>query len=26
VEIRRNLDAWQNKPLLRRLYAGFYNE
>jgi len=24
LEIRRNLDAWQNKPLLRRLYAGFY--
>ena len=23
-EIRRNLDAWQNKPLLRQLYAGFY--
>jgi len=24
IEIRRNLNAWQNKPLLRRLYAGFY--
>ena len=24
LEIRRNLDAWQNKPLLRRLYTGFY--
>ncbi len=24
LEIQRNLDAWQNKPLLRRLYAGFY--
>jgi SAM-dependent methyltransferase len=23
-EIQRNLQAWQNKPLLRRLYAGFY--
>jgi SAM-dependent methyltransferase len=24
TEIQRNLQAWQNKPLLRRLYAGFY--
>ena len=24
LEIKRNLLAWQNKPLLRRLYAGFY--
>jgi SAM-dependent methyltransferase len=24
TEIQRNLDAWHNKPLLRRLYAGFY--
>ena len=25
LEIRRNLGAWQNKALLRRLYAGFYS-
>src|SRR6266568_730104 len=24
LEIRRNLEAWQNKALLRRLYDGFY--
>jgi SAM-dependent methyltransferase len=24
VEIERNLRAWQNKPLLREIYAGFY--
>lgn len=24
VEIQRNLEAWQRKPLLRRLYDGFY--
>src|SRR5436190_11500003 len=24
TEIQRNLQAWQNKPLLRRIYAGFY--
>ncbi len=24
TEIGRNLDAWQNKPLLRQIYAGFY--
>jgi hypothetical protein len=24
VEIRRNLETWQNKPLLRQIYAGFY--
>ena len=24
TEIQRNLQAWRNKPLLRRLYAGFY--
>jgi len=24
TEIQRNLQVWQNKPLLRRLYAGFY--
>lgn len=23
-EIQRNLRAWQNKPLLQRIYAGFY--
>ncbi len=25
IEIRRNLDSLQSKPLLRRLYAGFYD-
>ena len=25
TEIQRNLEAWQKKPLLRQLYAGFYN-
>jgi len=24
LEIRRNLDAWQNKPLLRQIYSKFY--
>lgn len=24
TEIQRNLDSWQNKPLLRQIYAGFY--
>jgi SAM-dependent methyltransferase len=24
TEIRSNLGAWQNKPLLREIYAGFY--
>jgi SAM-dependent methyltransferase len=24
IEIQRNLVSWQNKPLLRELYAGFY--
>jgi SAM-dependent methyltransferase len=24
IEIQRNLEAWQNKPLLRAIYAGFY--
>lgn len=24
TEIRRNLETWQRKPLLRRIYAGFY--
>lgn len=23
-EVRRNLDAWRNKPLLHRIYDGFY--
>ena len=23
-EIQRNLDAWEGKPLLRRIYAAFY--
>lgn len=26
LEIRRNLDVWQRKPLLRRIYAEFYAE
>ena len=26
VEIRRNLDVWKDKPLLRRIYAGFYDQ
>ena len=25
TEIQRNLVAWQNKPLLRQIYAGFYD-
>jgi SAM-dependent methyltransferase len=25
VEIQRNLEAWERKPLLRQLYAGFYD-
>jgi SAM-dependent methyltransferase len=25
TEIQRNLSAWQNKPLLRQIYAGFYD-
>jgi SAM-dependent methyltransferase len=25
TEIQRNLEAWQKKPLLRQVYAGFYN-
>jgi SAM-dependent methyltransferase len=25
VEIERNADAWRRKPLLRRLYGGFYD-
>src|ERR1041385_2986890 len=24
IEIQRNADAWQSKPLLRGIYAGFY--
>ena len=24
TEIQRNLAAWQNKPLLQKIYAGFY--
>ena len=24
IEIQRNLTAWQNKPLLQKIYAGFY--
>ena len=24
TEIQRNLEAWQKKPLLRTIYAGFY--
>ena len=24
IEIQRNLAAWQNKPLLQKIYAGFY--
>jgi SAM-dependent methyltransferase len=24
LEVRRNLEAWQRKPLLREVYAGFY--
>ena len=26
IEIQRNLAAWQNKPLLQQIYAGFYGE
>lgn len=25
VEIQKNLEAWNNKPLLREIYKGFYN-
>ncbi len=24
LEIQRNLEVWRNKPLLRQIYAGFY--
>ena len=24
VEIEKNLAAWRNKPLLQKIYAGFY--
>jgi len=26
IEIQRNLNAWHNKPLLRRIYAAFYEK
>lgn len=26
VEIQRNLEAWQRKPLLREIYEGFYRQ
>jgi len=26
IEIERNLAAWTNKPLLRKIYAGFYEK
>ncbi len=25
LEIQRNVEVWRNKPLLRQVYAGFYN-